>query len=66
MLDSTSIQSIEGKPTNNDTSKNSYVNLLGIEKAKETKEQLKNELLLELNTMQDNIQKNLKELLQSY
>ncbi|MBR7118283.1 MAG: polyprenyl synthetase family protein [Helicobacteraceae bacterium] len=66
VLDSTSVESIEGKPTNNDTSKNSYVNLLGIEKAKETKEKLKNELLLELNTMQDNIQKNLKELLQSY
>ncbi|RDU57350.1 polyprenyl synthetase family protein [Helicobacter sp. MIT 99-5507] len=66
VLDSTSVEEVLGKPINNDISKNSYVNLLGLQKAKDAKDRLKDELLLELDTMQDNIQKNLKELLKSH
>ena len=64
VLDSISNKEILGKPTNNDTHKNSYVNLLGIKKAKKIKDKLKEELLLEIDSIQNN--KNLKELLKSY
>lgn len=66
LIDATSKESTEGKPINNDTNKNSYVNLLGVSDAKNAKESLKNSLLLELNDMQKNTQDNLRELLKSY
>lgn len=66
VIDVTSKEATEGKPINNDTNKNSYVNLLGIEKAKKAKDELKNDLLLELQNMQENIQENLQQILQSY
>ena len=66
VIDSTSVESIEGKPMNNDTNKNSYVNLLGINEAKNAKERLKDELWLELDGMRDDVQKHLRALLQSY
>lgn len=45
LIDATQTQEEAGKPTQNDTNKNNYVNLLGLEGAKSELETYKNELL---------------------
>ncbi len=66
ILDATSKEINEGKPINNDSNKNSYVNLLGINKAQKAKDKLKNILLSELQSMKKDIKDNLEQLLQVY
>lgn len=55
-----------GKTTQNDTYKNSYVNLLGLQGAKETFQTMQQDLKRELKTFPYTIQTNLNALLQDY
>lgn len=55
-----------GKPTHNDTNKNSYVNLLGLQDAKKVKDDLKNIITEKLDNIDKKISKNLEILLQAY
>jgi farnesyl diphosphate synthase len=51
IIDVTQSSEQAGKTTNNDTSKNSFVNLLGLKKAKGEKEKLINEIKKDLETL---------------
>ena len=66
IIDATMSTKEAGKPTNNDTLKNSFTNLLGIEKAKSEKEKLKNEIKEMLNRLDNNMQKRINYLIQKY
>lgn len=61
---STSVQA--GKTTHNDADKNSYVNLLGLQGAKETFQTMQQDLKCELKAFPYTIQTNLNALLQDY
>ncbi|RAX54891.1 geranyl transferase [Helicobacter sp. 16-1353] len=66
LLDTLENEKDIGKPTHNDTNKNSYVNLLGLENAKKAKEDLKNIIMERLAKIDKKISKNLEILLQAY
>ncbi|RDU64793.1 polyprenyl synthetase family protein [Helicobacter sp. MIT 14-3879] len=64
ILDSTS--TLEGKTANNDTFKNSYVNLLGLDGAKNELEEIKAKLLRKIDKLDKDIKNNLSILLEKY
>lgn len=55
-----------GKPTHSDCNKNSYVNLLGLESAKQARDDLRIVIMDKLDKMDTKISNNLKILLQKY
>ena len=57
IIDATSNAKIAGKPTNNDTSKNSFTNLLGVDEAIKIQNELESQIILEIQN------KELKELI---
>jgi len=66
IIDATQTSEEAGKDTGNDGEKNSYVNLLGLEKAIEEKERLKNESLDIIEQFDMKLKTNLTILLQKY
>ncbi len=66
IIDATLSSKEAGKPTNNDSIKNSFTNLLGIDKAIEEKERLKNRIEEILNLLDDNMQQRINYLIQKY
>lgn len=55
IIDATADESEAGKPTNNDSAKNSFTNLLGINGAKEAKNELINKIKDELSTFESGV-----------
>jgi len=55
-----------GKPTNNDTVKNSYVNLLGVKKAKEYRDSLVDELKQSFKSLEDTLRLKLTKIVEKY
>ncbi|MCX6075740.1 MAG: polyprenyl synthetase family protein [Campylobacterales bacterium] len=66
ILDVTQTSQMAGKLTNNDADKNSFVTLLGLKKAVTEANILANELIDELNSFDENLKKELSELLIKY
>lgn len=66
IIDATQSPEEAGKDTGNDGEKNSYVNLLGVEKAIDEKERLKNESLEIIEQFDAKLKANLTILLKSY
>ncbi|MFA6138517.1 MAG: polyprenyl synthetase family protein [Sulfurimonas sp.] len=66
ILDVTQTSQMAGKLTNNDGDKNSFVTILGLEKAVSEANVLADELHNELETFDDNLKKQLSELLIKY
>lgn len=48
IIDATSSSDKAGKPTNNDSSKNSFTNLLGIDKAKQARDELERQIISQI------------------
>ena len=55
-----------GKPTNNDFAKNSYVNLLGVKKAKEYRDSLIDELKESFQSLEDSLKSKLTKIVEKY
>ncbi|KAA6229376.1 polyprenyl synthetase family protein [Campylobacter sp. LR291e] len=66
IIDATMSSSQSGKTSLNDSDKNSFVNLLGLEEAKNSLESLKNECFLSLKEVDKNIGLMIKELIKQY
>lgn len=67
VIDATQTQEEAGKPTQNDTNKNNYVNLLGLENTKKELENYKQELLMLLEGHEnENFKNTIKALLKKY
>lgn len=66
ILDCTQNSNIAGKTTQNDTNKNSYVTLLGIQEAQNELEKIKIKIFKRLTKIDKDIAKNLKVLLRHY
>ncbi|MDO8454448.1 MAG: polyprenyl synthetase family protein [Sulfurimonas sp.] len=66
ILDVTQTSQMAGKLTNNDGDKNSFVTILGLEKAVSEANILANELIDELNSFDENLKNELSELLIKY
>jgi len=66
IIDATVSTQEAGKPTNNDTVKNSFTNLLGVKEAKNQENILKDEIKEMLNSLDVNMQKRIKFLIQKY
>ncbi|WDL70486.1 polyprenyl synthetase family protein [Helicobacter winghamensis] len=66
VIDSTQSTQEAGKPTHSDDAKNSYVNLLGLEGAKESAKLLQDSILREIETLKKPAKKHLSALLSSY
>lgn len=66
ILDVTQTSDEAGKTTNNDEDKNSFVKLMGLEKARKEADDLSQEIVTELATMQLVLQKELEPLLVKY
>ena len=66
IIDETYSEAEAGKTTQNDESKNSFVNLLGLEGAIDSANQLAKKCEETLNTLDDNLKKSLEELLLKY
>ncbi len=66
VIDSTQSAQEAGKPTQNDGSKNSYVNLLGLDGAKKSAKLLQDSILRQIKTLNKPAQKHLNALLSSY
>jgi len=66
ILDITQSSKKAGKTTQNDTEKNSFVNLLGLEGAKSSADELANKCILQIDTFDANLKKALKGLLSEY
>jgi len=66
IIDSTLSQGEAGKTTGNDSHKNSFVNLLGIEGAKNEKEILISQLEVELKKLDENLAKTLQQIIKDY
>ncbi|MBU1658597.1 polyprenyl synthetase family protein [bacterium] len=66
ILDVTQSSQEAGKTTNNDEAKNSFVTLLGLEKARDEANALADNLLQELNSFDDNLKNELSPLLIQY
>jgi len=66
IIDETQTSQEAGKTTNNDASKNSFVNLLGLNGAKKSANDLASKCEAQLNGFDDALQNNLKILLEKY
>lgn len=66
LIDSLEDEKKAGKPTHHDTQKNSFVNLLGLEGAQNSKEKLKKECEEILNEFKPELQNKIKNLIKKY
>ncbi|KGI56265.1 geranyl transferase [Campylobacter sp. MIT 97-5078] len=66
ILDATSTKELAGKPTNHDTHKNSFVNLLSLEGALKAKDELSTKCFTSFQTLDKNLALSLKTLVQTY
>ena len=66
IIDETATEEEAGKTTANDGAKNSFVNLLGLEGAIKSADELSSKCTNDLASFDENIQKNLEELLNKY
>ena len=66
IIDETLTPEIAGKDTNNDADKNSFVNLLGLDKAIKEADNLANKLQNDFNSFDEKLQNGLKELINKY
>ncbi len=66
IIDATKSSLEAGKPTNNDTEKNSFVNLLGLEKAFKEKDRLVKELQIDLQEVEEPLKSKLLEMIDRY
>ena len=66
IIDETLTPELAGKDTNNDTDKNSFVNLLGLDKAIKEADNLANKLQNDFNSFDAKLQNGLKELINKY
>lgn len=66
IIDATQSSDEAGKPTNNDTVKNSFVNLLGIDGANEEKKRLIEELKKDLKVMDEQLADRLRRIIDKY
>ncbi|EOG4127181.1 polyprenyl synthetase family protein [Campylobacter jejuni] len=66
IIDVTTSQEQSGKPTNNDTHKNSFVNLLGLEQAIKTKENLLSECEQDLEKLNEKLAQMIQNLIVQY
>lgn len=66
IIDETATEEEAGKTTNNDEAKNSFVNLLGLEEAMKSADELAKKCENELNGFDNTLQENLKQLLSHY
>jgi farnesyl diphosphate synthase len=66
IIDETQSSEEAGKTTQNDESKNSFVNLLGLDGAINSANELANKCEATLNTLEDNLKNSLEELLLKY
>lgn len=66
IIDTTQSEQEAGKPTQHDTDKNSYVNLLGLEGAKKEAKNLSDSILTQFKTLNPKANKILNELLSHY
>lgn len=66
IVDATQSEQEAGKPTQHDTDKNSYVNLLGLEAAKKEAKNLSDSILTQFKTLNPKANKILNELLSHY
>lgn len=66
IIDETCSSEVAGKTTQNDGVKNSFVNLLGLDGAKKSADELALKCIETLNTFEENLKKSLEELLLKY
>ncbi|HEG5598822.1 TPA: polyprenyl synthetase family protein, partial [Campylobacter jejuni] len=66
IIDVTTSQEQSGKPTNNDIHKNSFVNLLGLEQAIKTKENLLSECEQDLEKLNEKLAQMIQNLIIQY
>jgi len=66
IIDETATEEEAGKTTNNDGNKNSFVNLLGLKEAITSADKLANKCENSMNSFDENLQDNLKPLLNKY
>ena len=66
IIDATMSPEEAGKPTQNDTHKNSFTNLLGVEGAKREKEKLIGEIETKLHDIEDTLRNSLQHLIEYY
>jgi len=66
IIDATFTTKEAGKPTSNDENKNSFTNLLGVEKAKQVKDELKEEIKLLLSEIDQSLADKLKKMIEKY
>jgi farnesyl diphosphate synthase len=66
IIDATKSSEQAGKPTSNDISKNSFTNLLGVERALEHRDELKRELLKEIESLDTKLSIRLKTMIDRY
>jgi farnesyl diphosphate synthase len=66
IIDATMSVEEAGKPTQNDTQKNSFTNLLGVEGAKAEKEKLIGEIESKLYDLEDTLRQSLQQLIEYY
>ncbi|XOB62843.1 polyprenyl synthetase family protein [Campylobacterota bacterium DY0563] len=66
IIDETQSEEEAGKTTQNDSAKNSFVNLLGLEGAIKSADDLANKCIGELNSLDENLKNSLNELLLKY
>lgn len=66
VIDSTQSMQEAGKPTHNDSAKNSYVNLLGLEGARENAKLLQDSILRQIEALNKPAKKHLNTLLSNY
>ncbi len=66
IIDATKSSDEAGKPTNNDTNKNSYTNLLGVEGANKKRDELKEEINQLLDKLDFSMKQRLKNMIEKY
>ncbi len=66
IIDATKSEEEAGKPTSNDTHKNSFTNLLGIGEALKTRDELKNDLLEEIKELGKEVGDRLSQIIKRY
>jgi len=66
IIDATFSESEAGKPTKNDTVKNSFTNLLGIDGAVRARDEMKLELLNEIKVLKEPLNESLKQMIKRY
>ena len=66
IIDATKSSDEAGKPTNNDTNKNSYTNLLGVDGANQKRDELKVEINELLDKLDSNMRQKLQKMIEKY